>query len=144
MANVRINEIDAVLFENLSFKDSMIILDHETRETRRISLEQLGRVLTESAVSITRVITSEDRTLRTTERAIFVKNDLSSNVTITLPDATLADSREYHIAKADDIVGTVLLAASGSQELNGQHTFELNGPHQSVTLLSNGTGWYVF
>lgn len=144
MANVRVNEIDIILFENVSFKDSMIILDHEKKETRRISLEQLGRFLTESVLPITRVITSEDRTLKTTERAVFVKNDLSSNVTITLPDATLADSREYHIAKADDIVGTVLLTASGSQELNGQKTFELNGPHQSVTLLSNGTGWYVF
>lgn len=91
-----------------------------------------------------RVIASSDRTLLATERAVFVTNNLSSSVTITLPDAALAESREYHIVKADEIVGTVLLSGSGSQELNGSNTFELNGPHQSVTLISNGTGWYVF
>ena len=90
------------------------------------------------------VETSEDRTLLATERAVFVKNNLSSTVTITLPDAALAESREYHIAKADDVVGTVVIDASGSQQVNDDTTFELNGPHQSVTLISNGTGWYVF
>lgn len=45
MANVRVNEIDAILDVDISDRDSLIILDHETRETRRISLSQLTTFL---------------------------------------------------------------------------------------------------
>lgn len=144
MANVRVNEIDVIFDEDISSQDSTIIIDHETRVTRRITLSQLSGYLNESISTLQKVLTSEDYTLLATERAVFVKNDLSPTVTITLPDAALAESREYHIVKADSVVGTVIIAASGSQEVNDNNAFELNGPHQSVTLISNGTGWYVF
>lgn len=144
MANVRVNEIDVIFDEDISSQDSTIIIDHETRVTRRITLSQLSGYLNESISTLQKVLTSEDYTLLATERAVFVKNDLSPTVTITLPDAALAESREYHIVKADSVVGTVIIAASSSQEVNDNNTFELNGPHQSVTLISNGTGWYVF
>jgi hypothetical protein len=42
MANVNINEIDAILDVDITGVDSLIILDNETRLTRRISLNQLN------------------------------------------------------------------------------------------------------
>lgn len=144
MANVRVNEIDLIFDSDISPDDSTIIIDHETRLTRRISIEQLLNYLNFSLISLKRVLISGSYSLSTTERAAFVTNKISSSVTITLPDAALAEAKEYHIVKSDDLVGTVILSGSGSQELNGQNTFELNGPHQSVTLISNGTGWYIF
>ena len=144
MANVRINEIDLLEDPDISELDSTLIIDKETKVTRRLTLVQLGKFLNSSVVNLRRVITSEDYTLETTERAVFVKNDLSSTVTITLPDAALAEAKEYHVVKGDELVGTVIISASGSQEVNGENTFHLNGPHQSVTLISNGTGWYIF
>ena len=119
-------------------------LDVTTIEATTIEVTTISASTYINLPELERVIVSSDRTLLATERAVFVTNNLSPSVTITLPDAALAESREYHIVKADKIVGTVVLSGSGSQELNGSNTFELNGPHQSVTLISNGTGWYVF
>lgn len=91
-----------------------------------------------------RVITNENYSLSTTERAIFVTNDVSSSITVTLPSAASAESREYHITKADSNAGSVLIVPQPSELVNGKTQFGLHGPYQSVTLITDGTDWYVF
>jgi hypothetical protein len=91
-----------------------------------------------------RVIVNENHTLLTTERAVFVTNDVSSSITVTLPNAASAESREYHVTKADSNSGSVLITPQPSELVNGLSQFGLHGPYQSVTLITDGTDWYVF
>jgi len=91
-----------------------------------------------------RVITNKNYSLSTTERAIFVTNEASSSITVTLPNAASAESREYHITKADSRTGFVLIVPKNSELVNGKTQFGLHGPYQSVTLITDGTDWYVF
>lgn len=98
-----------------------------------INLPEVDRLLVNSSVS-----------LQATQRAVFASNYLSPTVTITLPNAAFAESREYHFVKADDLGGKIILSGSGSQMVNGEQSFELHGPFQAVTLFSNGTDWYIF
>ena len=123
----------------LMFDDSTNTLSGITAEFLNISasnyinLPEVDRILVDSSIS-----------LQATQRAVFATNYLSPTVTITLPNAAFAESREYHFVKADNLGGKIVLSGSGSQLVNGKDAFELHGPYQAVTLFSDGTGWYIF
>lgn len=98
----------------------------------------------EGLPGLPKLIVSSSVSLLTTQRAVFAKNSVSSSISITLPNASLADSREYYIIKADSVSGSVVVSASSPNLVNGNSSFELNGPYQSITLIHDGTDWYVF
>lgn len=87
---------------------------------------------------------SSSVSLSPTQRVILAKNNISSPVNITLPDAASAEQGEYYIMKADILDGTIAVLGSSSQLVNGQSSFELNGPYQSITLVTDGADWYIF
>lgn len=91
-----------------------------------------------------KLIVSSSVSLLTDQRAVFAKNSDSSSISITLPSASLADSREYYVIKADSVSGSVVVLPSSPDLVNGASSFELNGPYQSITLIHDGTDWYVF
>jgi len=97
-----------------------------------------------SSVELPKLIVSSSVSLLTTQRAVFAKNSDSSSISITLPSASLADSREYYVIKSDSVTGSVNILPSSPNLINGTSSFELNGPFQSVTLIHDGTDWYVF
>lgn len=91
-----------------------------------------------------KLIVSSSISLTDTQRAVFVKNNISSSVTITLPSVATADSREYYIIKADSLSGSVTVSGSSPDLINGVSSFNLNGPFQSITLIIDGTNWFIF
>jgi hypothetical protein len=101
--------------------------------------------ISNSSVELTKLINvTSSVTLLTTQRAVFATNVASSSISITLPSASLADSREYSVIKSDSLSGSVFVSASSPNLINGQSTFELNGPYQAITLIHDETNWYVF
>lgn len=93
---------------------------------------------------LTKITVSSSVSLLATQRAVFANNSEMSPVTITLPSVTSADSREYYIIKADDVTGSIVVSGSGSNLINGQGAYQLNGPYQSITLITDGNNWFVF
>lgn len=93
---------------------------------------------------LTKLTVSSSVSLLTTQRAVFANNSESSSISITLPSSSLADSREYYVIKADAVSGTVTVLPSTPDLINGASSFDLNGPFQSITLIHDGTDWYVF
>ena len=93
---------------------------------------------------LTKLIVSSSTSLLTDQRAVFAKNNISSSLSITLPSASLADSKEYYVIKADSVSGSVSILPSSPDLINGASSFDLNGPYQSITLIHDGTDWYVF
>lgn len=91
-----------------------------------------------------KLIVSSSVSLLTDQRTVFAKNSISSSISITLPSASLADSREYYVIKADSVSGSVVVLSSPPDLINGSSSFELNGPYQSIVLIHDGTDWYVF
>jgi hypothetical protein len=61
--------------------------------------------------------------------------------TVTVPSATANTGRKLVFKKTENTETTITLSASAGNIDGG--TFELNGPYQSVTLVSNGTNWFV-
>lgn len=97
-----------------------------------------------SSIELTKLTVSSSISLSSTQRAVFAKNNISSSISITLPSVSVADSKEYYITKADSITGSVIISGSSPNLINGQATYELNGPYQAVTLIHDGSDWYIF
>lgn len=100
--------------------------------------------LPSSLSGLSSITVSSSVTLSATQRVVLAKNNISSLVDITLPDAISAEQGEYYIMKADVLDGTIAVFGSSSQLVNGQNSFELNGPYQSITLVTDGADWYIF
>jgi len=138
-----INTLDEENYYLDTYSGILFLQDINRVPTKVTAYLYIGQFL-DQKIAINKIIIDSDYTLGVTERAVFATNNVSPSVTVTLPSATLAESREYYFVKSDDLGGKIIIAASGSEEVNGESTFEMHGPHQSITLISNGTGWYVF
>ncbi|MBL0133624.1 MAG: hypothetical protein IPP79_06295 [Chitinophagaceae bacterium] len=69
----------------------------------------------------------------------------TSDVTVTLPDASLCVGRQYLIKNAS-VVGvtpSVTLATSGMQRIDGFGNLVLSSANEAVLLVSNGTNWEI-
>lgn len=95
-------------------------------------------------LDLQKVITTTSITITPEQRVVFAKNDVSSSLVITLPSISSAQSKEYYISKADAVTGTVTISASSPNLINGQTSYQLNGPFQSVTVIHDGSNWFVF
>lgn len=98
-----------------------------------LGLPELYRITTTSSIQLTSI-----------QSSVFAKNTVSSSLIITLPDAAAAKAKEYYFIKADAVSGTVSITPSGSNTINGNSKFDLNGPYHSVTLITDGNDWFVF
>jgi hypothetical protein len=119
----------------------------ETTASVSASTAQFGTVsasIYQGLPELYRIITTTSIQLDSTQCSVFGKNTISSLITVTLPDAASAKAKEYYFVKADTVSGSVRIAASGSNLINGNNNFDLNGPYQSVTLITDGSDWYIF
>jgi len=131
-----------VIFPGLKVSGSTVISGNLDVTGTISASNYLG--LPTSSVDLPKLIVSSSVSLLTTQRAVFAKNSASSSISITLPSASLADSREYYVIKADSVSGSVVVSGSSPNLINGASSYELNGPYQSITLIHDGTDWYVF
>jgi len=119
----------------------------ETTASISASTAQFGTVsasIYQGLPELFRILTTTSIVLDATQCSVFAKNTVSSLITVTLPDAAAARAKEYYFTKADTLSGSIKIIASGSNLINGTGSFELNGPYQSVTLITDGSDWYIF
>jgi hypothetical protein len=64
-------------------------------------------------------------------------------VTVNLPDAFGIAGRMYTIKKVDTTGFDVYIDAYGGQKIEGHDYFWLYNSMDYVTVVSNGSGWYI-
>lgn len=72
--------------------------------------------------------------------AVFV-DATAGAVTITLPDVRRASARRFYVKKVDASGNAVTVSSSAL--IDGAATFPLTVQYQSVTVLSDGSTWWV-
>jgi hypothetical protein len=87
---------------------------------------------------------SSSTTLLPYQRVAFCRNNIQSSVAVILPLASQAQPKEYYFIKADSVTGSIIIYGNSADTINGLSTYELNGPNQSVVLISDGQNWFVF
>lgn len=89
------------------------------------------------ATSAAWIMTSANMTLDPDENRILA-NATGGNISITLPPAATAEGI-YTIKKQDSSVNTVTVVGS----IDGATNFVLDAASESVSVLSNGTAYYI-
>jgi len=69
----------------------------------------------------------------------------TSAATVTLPDATTCAGRIYYIKNASTTIPVPVLtiATVSSQTIDGLSSWTVDEPNEVVSIISNGTNWYV-
>jgi len=64
-------------------------------------------------------------------------------ITMTLPPAALVPGRIYVFKRINSGANTVTVDAYGSETIDGALTHVLSPQWNSITIISNGTAWYI-
>lgn len=85
----------------------------------------------------------------TTFDAVVLCNATSGAITITLPnpstcyDSTNLASIVYNVSKIDSSANAVTIAPYASETIGGDTSFVLAYQNEVLTLVTNGTNWYI-
>jgi hypothetical protein len=86
---------------------------------------------------------SADTTLSSVHHTVLVSASGAAR-TITLPAAGSHTGRIYKIKKIDATANTVTIDANGSETIDGATTYVISAQYGSVTVVSDGTNWFIF
>jgi hypothetical protein len=75
---------------------------------------------------------------------VLICDATAQNVTINLPAASGLDGRTYYVKKIDSTAHTCTIDANGSELIDGALTLVLATQWTAVTLITEGTTWYIF
>lgn len=79
-----------------------------------------------------------------TSDCFLAANCTSGNIVFTLPASSGNVGRIFYCKKIDATANTLTIAGNGSDLIDQFSTFLINSQYQSVSLISSGSGWYVF
>ena len=63
--------------------------------------------------------------------------------TVTLPAVTNAQRKLYHVKRTNAGVNNVTVDGFGAETIDGALTFVLGAQYDSITVLHNGTAWWI-
>jgi hypothetical protein len=79
----------------------------------------------------------------TSSDSTVLANASSAAFTVTLPDATTCNGREYVIKKIDSSTNAVTVGVTGTQTIDGASSYSLALQNKYVAVQSNGSNWYI-
>lgn len=91
--------------------------------------------LTTAAKTTTYTLTNSDD--------VILADASSAGFTITLHAAASATSKVYRIKKTDSTSNTVIIDGNSSETIDGQLTYTLTAEGESVTIVTNGSNWFI-
>lgn len=79
----------------------------------------------------------------TSTDTVVIADATSNNVTVTLPTASTVTGYRYYVKRKDGTANTVSVARSGSDTIDGATSQTLTAQYTSVTVVSDGSNWYI-
>ena len=73
----------------------------------------------------------------------YTCNALAGAITMTLVAASSCANKVYRFKKTDVSRNLVTIQAAGSDTIDGQATQTLSNPYDTLTIVSDGTVWWV-
>lgn len=130
------------LSNNIDRVDVHSNVDPNSEDWERIASEVISLQSNSSVMSFLDTITS-DTTLQSTSNEVGLVDSTAGDVTITLPPASDMDSKTINLKRIDNSVNSITIDADSSETIDGELTQVLNTQYSSITIISNGTGWYI-
>ena len=70
-------------------------------------------------------------------------NNTSGSITVTLPAVASSAGRVYHIKKISAAGNDIVIDGNASETVDGETTYTLDIQYESVTLVCNGSAWFI-
>lgn len=69
----------------------------------------------------------------------------TGTIVLSLPSSSGSGwiGQTFNVKKIDTSINSVFLSGIGGDRIDGQSTYEITHPFESVKVLSNGSGWYI-
>ena len=99
-----------------------------------------GIVDMNSGLQLATVTKTGTYTIATSDHTVFA-DATSAAFTLTLPAA--AAGLRFEIVKIDSGANIVTIDGNGSETINGATTYALNLQYDSITIVSNGSNWFI-
>lgn len=77
------------------------------------------------------------------ERYVILCDASNGTFKVTLPSAAQQNERMVHIKKIDTSASQIIIAAAGSETIDGSNTATLTLAFESVKLVSTGKEWFI-
>jgi len=81
-------------------------------------------------------------TAGTNGETVILVNAVSNPITINLPPALDSLERVFYVKKTDN-VNNVTIDGDGAETIDGQPTAILSTQYQCLTMISDGTQWFI-
>ncbi len=106
------------------------------------TLRSTGSIPAWSDATFTTSTKSSSYTISNTDTVIFA-NASSGAVTITLPLASGSGGYRFYVKRTDGSANACSVGVSGSDTIDGQSSISLSAQYMSLTLVSDGSAWYI-
>ena len=74
---------------------------------------------------------------------LIIADATGGAITMTLPTAALVPGRIYVFKRINSGANAVIVDPSGAETIDGAATYTLSAQWNSVTIMSNGTAWFI-
>ena len=74
---------------------------------------------------------------------IFLANAASNNINIEIASSIANEGRKVTVKKTDSSANTVTVSTEGSENIDGAATFVLYSQNEAVTIVSDGSNWFI-
>jgi len=74
---------------------------------------------------------------------LIIADAAGGAITMTLPPAALVPGRIYVFKRINSGGNAVIVDPSGAETIDGAATYTLSAQWNSVTIMSNGTAWFI-
>lgn len=96
-----------------------------------------------SATGSKNVTTETSAYTATASDDVILCDDTSASFTVTLPTAVGIIGKEYTFIKINSSSNEVTIDGDGSETINGNTTTTINTQYEKLTIISDGTNWYI-
>jgi hypothetical protein len=79
----------------------------------------------------------------TTGDCVIFANASTGNVTITLPLSSTASGFQFTVKRIDNSANTCSVTTTNPDTIDGQTTINFSMQYASMTMVSNGSSWYI-
>lgn len=129
--------------------DVLTITRHQEGSSARSIIigDQIGNTATNKTFTdlenlFTETTQTSDYGVLTTDSVVLI-NAGSGIVSVTLPTAVGVGGKMYTIKKIDVTGNSVTISTTSSQTIDNQTTLTLSGAYNSVTVVSDGSNWWI-
>lgn len=74
---------------------------------------------------------------------LIIADATAGAITMTLPPAALVPGRIYAFKRVNSGANAVVIDPNASETIDGAATYTLSAQWNSVTIMSNGTAWFI-